>query len=170
VEGAREVHRQRAGPVRQAGLADVAGVPTDPGHVDHCHEPAQPLADRGEGGPCLHRVGDVGPNGDNAVPLTVRESGDRPAERRAVAIESGDNGPLGQAADCDGQADSGGGAGDEHRCAGEEASLGRAPVPGRPAARRLCAHRLTIPHRSLRRERQGPVSLAGTASALVSKA
>ena len=35
VEGAGQVHRQRAGPVRRAGLADVAGVPADPGHVDH---------------------------------------------------------------------------------------------------------------------------------------
>ena len=82
-------------------------------------EAAQPLPGRGDGGPYLLRVGDVGLDGGGAVPAAGGQPGDRPAEGGAVAIEGGDGGPLGQAAGRDGQADAGGGAGDEHPGTGE---------------------------------------------------
>jgi hypothetical protein len=83
---------------------------------------------RGDGGPHLVRVGDVGLDASDAVPAAGGEPGDRPAEGGTVEIEGGDGGPLGQAARNDGQADAGGGAGDENPCGGEEASVVRPPV------------------------------------------
>ena len=139
VEGAGQVHRQRARPVRQAGLADVAGVAADPGHVDHGGQPAQPLPGRGDRGPHLLRVGDVGLDGGDAIPADG-EPGDRPAEGGAVAVEGGDGGPLGQAAGGNGQADAGGGTGDEHPYGGQGTCGGRAAVIVRHDLR-VCVHK-----------------------------